>query len=433
MDDVMKECALCKQKKKLQRSHIIPKFVAKWIKDTSATGLLRGVEDRNKRLQDLPKMELLCSDCESLISKHESYFASKIFYPFINNKITEFNYTDQLQKFIISISWRILCIALEDQTKEDPWINDYSIQAKEYWRRILLGEIKHDKKFEHHMIFLDYIKASKDVPEDFNWYSLRGSDATIVSNEDTVFCYIHLPWMIMISTIHPRKNSKWINTRILEKGLLTRGGIVDDPQFGDFLIQRVKFAMNIKKQGDPRIIKSTIKNWDRLLLSESLQTFLSEEKRKRNRNLPDSLLNIIELLEGIQINTNISETQIRHLSLIYNFIADRLSKVSTQEANLFEREVRKMIFNTNITKPDQNLIITMNGVYIEYSINYCESKIEQNKIITSKMDKKIKLNSFEYDYYLFISYNPLEIESKYEMGAFVGNIDSINERNEFNY
>ena len=36
-------CALCGQQKDLRKSHIVPRFVGKWLKSTSATGFLRGV------------------------------------------------------------------------------------------------------------------------------------------------------------------------------------------------------------------------------------------------------------------------------------------------------------------------------------------------------------------------------------------------------
>jgi hypothetical protein len=46
-------CALCGENKKLRMSHIIPNFVFKWMKETSATGFLRSAENPKKRLQDL--------------------------------------------------------------------------------------------------------------------------------------------------------------------------------------------------------------------------------------------------------------------------------------------------------------------------------------------------------------------------------------------
>jgi len=51
-------CSLCKQNKEIRRSHIIPRFVSKWLKTTSATGFLRGVNEPDKRIL-LPDILLL--------------------------------------------------------------------------------------------------------------------------------------------------------------------------------------------------------------------------------------------------------------------------------------------------------------------------------------------------------------------------------------
>ena len=56
-------CALCKKYTVLVKSHIIPKFVSKWLKETSATGYLRGVEKPTERKQDLPKLPLFSENC----------------------------------------------------------------------------------------------------------------------------------------------------------------------------------------------------------------------------------------------------------------------------------------------------------------------------------------------------------------------------------
>ena len=65
-------CALCGQQKDLRKSHIVPRFVGKWLKSTSATGFLRGVKNPELRLQDLPTLPLLCGDCEQIFSKLET-------------------------------------------------------------------------------------------------------------------------------------------------------------------------------------------------------------------------------------------------------------------------------------------------------------------------------------------------------------------------
>lgn len=423
MNQTQGVCSLCKQKRELILSHIIPRFIGKWIKDTSATGLLRGVIEPNKRLQDLPKIKLLCVDCEKTLSKYESYFANKVFYPFFQDDIEGIEYDDNLIKFIISLTWRTLLFTYDKQIDENPWIKEHLYLAEESWRRFLLGDEILDESYEHHFIFLDYIKPSDDIPNDFYWYTLRGVDATLVCNKNTIFCYVHLPWMIMVSNIFPKKSKGWINTQIHSHGKLTKRAFIDDPLFRNFLLQRISMATR-DKIDDSRIVKSMLKNPDKLLQSETLKTFLNEERRKRNRNLPESLLHLIELLEGIQKNSELTEVELNFLSLHYNFIADKLSRVSKQEALNIHNKIVEMIKRSNITKPDVRCEFKVNGVHVQYLVNYCSSKEAQRQIIKEEMLKLSKLNPTDSDYYLIVSYNPLEPEAKFEMGAYLKNDES---------
>ena len=134
-------CALCGENKNLRISHIIPKFVSKWLKETSATGFLRGVEHPEIRMQDFAKLPFLCAECEQIFSKFECYFANQVFFPVLNKKITEVTYDERLLKFIISLNWRTLKKTYEVQCKQHPWIKEHLDTAEEVWREYLLGVI----------------------------------------------------------------------------------------------------------------------------------------------------------------------------------------------------------------------------------------------------------------------------------------------------
>src|SRR4030042_4769769 len=108
-------CALCEKHAELQLSHIIPKFIARWIKKTGATGYLRNVE--NERVQDGIKEPLLCSDCEQQFSRYENYFAKNFFRPltkYVKFPKQTIPYDENLVKFILSISWRVLYGEIRD-------------------------------------------------------------------------------------------------------------------------------------------------------------------------------------------------------------------------------------------------------------------------------------------------------------------------------
>src|SRR3954468_11545726 len=78
-------CALCKQPKPLCDSHIIPAFVGKWLKETSATVYLRSALSPDLRQQDLLTKRLLCADCEGRFSGFERLAAERLVLPYMAN------------------------------------------------------------------------------------------------------------------------------------------------------------------------------------------------------------------------------------------------------------------------------------------------------------------------------------------------------------
>ena len=73
-------CKLCEKDADLQLSHIIPKFVFAWLKETVPGGI-RSNRVPNRRIQDGEKDYLLCRDCEQIFSVWEKQFCEHIFIP----------------------------------------------------------------------------------------------------------------------------------------------------------------------------------------------------------------------------------------------------------------------------------------------------------------------------------------------------------------
>ncbi|EEG87761.1 hypothetical protein PROPEN_00062 [Proteus penneri ATCC 35198] len=70
-------CALCDSDNiELQLSHIIPKFVYDWLKETSITPFIRDIKNVNIRHQDGDKQYLLCNVCEKKLAVYENELAS---------------------------------------------------------------------------------------------------------------------------------------------------------------------------------------------------------------------------------------------------------------------------------------------------------------------------------------------------------------------
>ena len=134
-------CKLCQKNRDLKESHIIPKFVARWLKETSATGYLRQGFQPNLCRQDFSTEQLLCGDCENRLSRWEKIFAESIFFPYLNEEKREFEYTDWLLKFSVSLIWRLGVSELDDFQKYQPRLASDLEKALSVWRNYLLDDL----------------------------------------------------------------------------------------------------------------------------------------------------------------------------------------------------------------------------------------------------------------------------------------------------
>jgi hypothetical protein len=110
-------CRLCGATKALQESHILPGFVYRWMKETSATGYLRFGQQPNLRVQDGLKRHLLCRDCEQRFNRWETQFANQIFHPMTQGDTARVSYGRQSRRraqrrpFIARRRCRAQCLA----------------------------------------------------------------------------------------------------------------------------------------------------------------------------------------------------------------------------------------------------------------------------------------------------------------------------------
>lgn len=231
-------CALCDSDKGLSQSHIIPKFVIKWFKDTSPSGYLRHGKNVNIRQQDGQKVKLLCSKCENNFSQSERMFAQKVFLPFHKNELVTIEYNEWLYKYVISISWRVLKCFEDEATKEcysamDVWSNYFTDSVNE----------KDLDRFEHHLIFLrplDIERNDKPKVKNMNKYLIRAIDAIPVFGCDTLVVYIKMCRIVLLSLLNI-PTDKFLNTKIQRgNGVLTTKQMISDPAFFELLEERAE-------------------------------------------------------------------------------------------------------------------------------------------------------------------------------------------------
>ena len=283
-------CALCRHERELRCSHIIPKFVYAWLKESSGTGFLRFSPNPNQRVQDGLKKDFLCGDCELLLSKFETEFANNIFYPLHQNEQLRlrtgpwFHYKSWCMKFAVSVSWRCLSVARELGLRHfDANQRRLADQALETWRAFLLGQIEHPGVHEQHMVVLDRLAdhTCDGLPSNVNRYLLRAAELQPIRTKQSAFIYVKMCRVIVFGFIHEPEMRWWKGTKLrVRNGQIGGTNIVLPSPLLGYLKSRAELVRKIDKTISPRqrekIRLDMEKKLERVLESESLQAQLCD-------------------------------------------------------------------------------------------------------------------------------------------------------------
>jgi hypothetical protein len=396
------------------------------LKETSATGFLRGVNYPKKRLQDLPKLPLLCQDCELLFSRLESYFASKIFYRILNDKKEEIIYDATLRRFIISLSWRTLVTGYSDQVNHDPWIKEHLEKAEEIWRKYLLNESLDSGSYEHHMFFVDFAGDAIEVPRKFQWYSLRGTDSTLASNQNSVFAFTHFPHIFFVSTIFPLTYSSWKSTKIEKEGIFSTKSEINDHYFWDFLLSRYRMSLSsMDSSANVSILKSLVKAPpEKLLKSESLKVFLAESKRerlRRIRKLPKTIQGLVDIIDRSIDDPKLKALEQSWARFVQHTVANELSYIEPSKATLIDALIQSTILQADEKHRLTQCHFETEHLIAEFMVTICGTKSEQRKLLQEAVDALAKKKNPRDDRIIVVfSFNPLDQEMPYETGYHSG-------------
>ncbi|MFX0199604.1 MAG: hypothetical protein ACFFCW_26070 [Candidatus Hodarchaeota archaeon] len=420
------KCALCKKDSVPKKSHIVPKFVSKWLKKTSATGFMRGVKEPKKRLQDLPRLPLLCGDCEQLFSKLESYFASKIFHPILDGKEKEVSYDEDFQRLIVSLNWRTLLTGYSDQIKVHPWIEQHLLTAEECWRKYLLQESPNTEPYEHHCFSVGYIKSEIGVPEKFQWYTLRATDSTLVSNDDqsVVFAFTHFPHFFFASTIFPFTFPSWKATKISSKGKFSIKNLIDDPFFWDFLVSRGKLTVSsLDGSGSEKIAKAIEKEPEKFLKSESFIVMLEESKRqrlKRIEKLPETIKGLIDIIDRSVDNPALNTLQQKWVDYTQHTVANALSRIPLDKAQIIDALLQSTTFMADVNHRITQCEFETQELIVKFMVTLCETKNQQRNFLKQAVDDlKKKKHADDQRIIVVFSFNPWDQEMPYETVYYV--------------
>ena len=426
------ECALCLEKSTLKESHIIPKFVGKWLKETG-TDYLVSAEDGSKRVQDITKLHLLCNNCEEKFSKLEKYFADKIFFPFHKDENRTFDYNENLQSFIISLSWRGLKITADDFKSENPHLSSFIDRAELDWRKFLNGSKEAIRSYENHFIFLDYVdyEKSEGISPRFNWYALHSTDFTIVTNDKRIFVYIKLPWMIFVTSIKPTTLEGWNGTLIKENGKITNGQSINDGVFGQFLLDRSSLALNSSsgpsaEVSEKRLIGVIKKDTQKFLESNTLRTMIEEKdlnRKKKMENMPEAVIALVEeVIRPAVDQPNLTKAENQFNRWSTRQIADKIADLSNDEANRLNAIIIMTIKKASLLQKDTQFTFTTNSLLITFMVTPNATKKYQQEKIVKEIERLRQQTNDKLPLAVF-SFNP---EGDFESGFLIPKTDRSN-------
>jgi hypothetical protein len=212
------KCALCTKDADLKLSHIIPKFVFSWFKE-SAPSPIRSTRLPNKRIQDGLKQYLLCSHCEELFSGWEKSFCEHLFLPLHSNAIlaAPIKYGPWALKFAVSASWRVLVYyhKLDDLLHFSEKQRESAQIALDVWRRFLLGELPNPGQFEQHLLPIDVLRSysGPKISPYLNRYLLRSVHADLICSNTLAMTYLKMGHLILFGFIQ-EDSKRWKGTKL---------------------------------------------------------------------------------------------------------------------------------------------------------------------------------------------------------------------------
>ena len=171
------------------------------------------------------KLYMLCGDCEDLFSEKETWFANKIFHPYLKKEKTIFDYDENLAYFITSVNWRSLYLDILDFVENSVVGIDALeclIESEKIMNEFLRGKRNDLGKIENHIFFFDDIKelsvgASNfaDLKPHATFHRGIGSYTFCYEDEKTYGTLTNMMGVILVTLYHKGQREVWNNTEIL--------------------------------------------------------------------------------------------------------------------------------------------------------------------------------------------------------------------------
>ncbi len=293
---MISKCKLCQRACDVQNSHIIPKFVGKWLKETSATGYFMtfDVDGQAKRSQDIEKKPLLCKKCESILNDFETYFANNIFYPFKKGMLKSIPINEKISKFAVSVSLRVLWVLRENQDSlAFKWEKEL-LQLEKEWREYIIdfpGFVKGNNS--HHIMLSSKESLATGLSENPNLILnlMRVSTFYIYEKFKKAYLFSNMAGVQIISMINLPALPLSQGTQVYPEqtfGKVRPEGI----GWGGYYQNLINFNRDcnvmrskVKKEYNTMIVNTMIKNIDKTRNSEDIKLIAEQELFLKNGRL----------------------------------------------------------------------------------------------------------------------------------------------------
>ena len=283
-------CALCGLFPPQENSHIIPDFVFRWLKATSATPFMRNASNPNKRIQDGKKYPLLCEACEDLFSCYEDSFASTVFHPYSENHNQIISYDADCLKFCVSLVWRGLHhLWLNEAHSGEPLQEELQGKLDEpykIWAEYLLGNRPHPDRFTVNVIPVGDITSTNisRVPRNLSQYYTGTTDMDLVCGSQCGFVYVKIPHFMIFGKIFETTGHRFAyDTRVrANNGIINPSRITVSQEIEEYIFSRcdliIANAEQVTASQIEAIKKSLARDPERVKNSRSVKSAIHDAK-----------------------------------------------------------------------------------------------------------------------------------------------------------
>jgi hypothetical protein len=252
------QCRMCSAQGPLILGHVIPAFVWRWLKDTSATGFLRGGENPDIRVQDGWRRYWFCRRCEDTVSRFERRFSEDLFPLVVSEASAPYRHGPWLSRFLASVALRVLMLHEEvpDAFKLFTPAQSAALpQAREAWRAFVNGEAATPGIHDLHFVPLGRLAhygGNLALPPNFNRWSLRSIEVHVASNNAQAFAYMKMGPALAFGLIQPPSAPLWVGSRVGLKDGYVGGNLKLSVNLLQYLIERAERLDALNKRRSRR-------------------------------------------------------------------------------------------------------------------------------------------------------------------------------------